>query len=116
VNNFNRPFKHPYPETHWCPPLAEDVTTKNIARPLPVKFKPPPPKPALVPGSAEWMAAKEAGIPTTTPQREKAKSRGGGKGGLSARPQPTQRYSLATETHNKVTNNAVSARPTNPCE
>lgn len=72
------PFKSPYPDTHWCPPLAEDPTNKNIARPLPASMKAPPPaEPALVPGSSQWVEAVQAGKPTVD---ENAKAwRGGAK-------------------------------------
>ncbi|RXW12643.1 hypothetical protein EST38_g13210 [Candolleomyces aberdarensis] len=52
------PFKHPYPDSDWCKPLAEDPTGKPIARPLPIGIKPPPPNaPSFVPGSVEWVEA-----------------------------------------------------------
>lgn len=81
------PFKYPYPETHYCAPLIEDPTGKSIARPLPVRVKPPPPSaPALVPGSAQWVDAAQAGRLTTQrqgqrPQGKKGRGRGGGASG-----------------------------------
>ncbi|TRM68818.1 hypothetical protein BD626DRAFT_579596 [Schizophyllum amplum] len=52
---------HPYPPTHWCPPLQEDKTNKPICRPLPVQKKPPPPAPLRqVVGSSSWLGAKQA--------------------------------------------------------
>ncbi|KAF9266576.1 hypothetical protein L218DRAFT_956356 [Marasmius fiardii PR-910] len=48
-------FRHPYPQTHWCPLPPEDRTDKPMCRPLPTAAKPPPvvPAPPVV-GSSVW--------------------------------------------------------------
>ncbi|KNZ72355.1 hypothetical protein J132_03446 [Termitomyces sp. J132] len=64
-------FVEEYPPTHWCPTPPEDRTNKQLCRPLPVKLKPPPPKPVLpVPGSVGWVSSK-AVPPQNTPQAQK---------------------------------------------
>ncbi|RXW20728.1 hypothetical protein EST38_g5125 [Candolleomyces aberdarensis] len=111
------PFKHPYPDSLWCKPLAEDPTGKPIARPLPTAVKPPPPDaPSLVPGSVEWVEATsgsggpspgtpssasasgsttQRGRGTAKGQRGAEKARGGRGGGRRGRPAHIQDPSAA---------------------
>ncbi|KIJ51238.1 hypothetical protein M422DRAFT_244419 [Sphaerobolus stellatus SS14] len=67
----NRFIVDPYPLSTYCQPLAEDQTSGNICRPIPLdlfnmRLPTPPPVPV---GSQLWIKQKEAGI---TPTSKKA--------------------------------------------
>ncbi|KIK60934.1 hypothetical protein GYMLUDRAFT_73705 [Collybiopsis luxurians FD-317 M1] len=52
----NSPIRNPYPKTAWCDLPPEDKTNKNMCRPLPVAYFPPPEKAAKpVVGSGAWV-------------------------------------------------------------
>lgn len=85
-DQFKRTIQDPYPGTYWCPTPPEDRTNKPLCRPLPVKDKAPPERPAPpVVGSANWVSAKTA--PSLNTPRVLKSAWGSGKPGTSNIPE-----------------------------